>query len=114
MLKRERRPAKENVFCDEVTLAIDYARKDTKPSSKWQKILPSKCHQAQVPSMYDLEVVQLHMPHLLERRNAAECEVESTTADEPLLSAHSKQRSVSEPVKPSVCKLTSSLAPSPQ
>lgn len=80
LLRRERRPAKEFVFNDELTLAIDFATStDTRPAKWYQKLVPKggdskKLH----PSMYDLEVVKLHLPHLLERRNASDALVKVT------------------------------------
>lgn len=79
LLRRERRPGKECVFNDEVTLAIDFATStDTRPAKWYQKLVPKGEGKKQHPSMYDLEVVKIHMPHLLERRNASDTLVKVT------------------------------------
>lgn len=80
LLRRDRRLAKEFVFSDEGTLAIDFATSsDSRPTKWYQKLVPkSGVSKKPVPSMYDLQVVKLHMPHLLERRNASDTIVKVT------------------------------------
>lgn len=80
---QRRRDAASNVFYNHETLAIDYAIKSSKPK-KWYQKLPhhwgrhDKKDLTESPGIYDLEVVKLHMPTLLGRRNASENIVQVT------------------------------------
>ena len=73
---RRRRDGAANVFYEDPTLALDYWHEgEERPRPLWRKILytlsRSKPEDNQRMGIYDLEMVKLHLPTLLQRRNAS-------------------------------------------
>ena len=80
---QERRFAASNVFYNHETLAIDYAIESSEPKKWYQRKLKNwktkGAENSEATGLWDLEVVKLHMPNLLGRRNASS----SITRDTP-------------------------------
>lgn len=72
----QRRDGASNVFYDDPTLALDYWHAgEEKPLPLWKRLLYRLSSPAPVDNqrmgIYDLEMVKLHLPTLLKRRNAS-------------------------------------------